>query len=324
MFRLLRAARLVAAAGLCLVALAGCDGKSSGGSADKAQATPQLGVVLSADDAAHIGIRTAPIRAVAYTPQIQGYGEVSNFETLAQAVSEVTTAEAAARQSAATLTRYRKLAGALAVSRETLDAAEKQALTDEAALTLAQRKEATTYGRDAPWLTNGRGVLASLASGKLVLIHVTFPLSASPERTADRLTVQRIGYASGAPSWTTEKIWNAPADVEIPGRSYFALIVSNDLAEGDRLLVTMPSGKPVAGVLIPADAMVLNGDKAWYYATQGGGVFTRHVLDLSRPIAGGYFMPGAAPAPSAVVQGGSLLLARELNPPSANASSDED
>jgi hypothetical protein len=304
-----------AAFGLCLFVLAGCDDKSSGKAADKPAAAPALGVVLSAEDAAHLGIRTAPVRAATYTPQIRGYGAVSSFEALAQAASDVATAEAAARQSAATLKRNRSLAAANAVSHEGLDAAEKQAATDAAALTLAQRKEATSYGRDAPWLGRDRAVLTKLARGELMLIHATLPLAAVG--VPEELIVERVGHAPNTTGWTTKEIWNAPADAAIPGRGFFALVARSNLAEGDRLVVSMPSGAPIAGVLIPTDAMVLNGDKAWFYTAEGGDVFARHTLDVTRPMDGGYFVTGLAAGRNVVVQGAGLLLSRELNPSSS-------
>jgi hypothetical protein len=307
--------RACAAVGLCLFVLAGCDDKSSGKAADKPAAAPELGVILSAEDAAHLGIRTAPVRAARFTPQIHGYGAVAGFEALAQAVSDVATAEAAARQSAATLRRNLSLAAAAAISREGLDAAQKQAATDAAALTLARRKEATSYGRNAPWLGRNRALLAKLARGELVLVHVTLPLAAVG--TPEELIVERVGHLSNATGWTTKEIWNAPADAAIPGRGFFALIAGSNLAEGDRLLVSMPFGAPVAGVLIPADAMVLNGDRAWFYTAEGGDVFARHPLDVARPMDGGYFTTGLAAGKNVVVQGAGLLLSRELNPSSS-------
>lgn len=301
--------------GLCLLALAGCGDKSSGKAAVKEPAAPTMGVRLAADDAEDLGIRTALVRAATYTPQIHGYGEVSNFETLAQAASDVTTAAAGVRQSAAAVKRVRNLASGNAISRDALDAAEKQAATDAAALTLAQRKEATSYGRDAPWLRD-RAILTKLERGKLVLVHLTFPLSA--DSTPSELIVERIGQAPNTAGWTTRDIWNAPADAAIPGRGFFALVAGSNLAEGDRVLVSMPSGKPVAGALIPADAMVLSGDKAWFYTDEGHGAFARHALDVAKPMDGGYFVTGGvAPGHRVVVEGESLLIARELNPPSA-------
>jgi hypothetical protein len=133
----------------------------------------------------------------------------------------------------------------------------------------------------------------------------------------EELIVERVGHASNATGWTTKEIWNAPADAAIPGRGFFALVAGSNLAEGDRLIVSVPSGAPVAGVLIPADAMVLNGDKAWFYTAEGGDAFVRHTLDVTRPTDGGYFMTGVAAGRNVVVQGAGLLLSRELNPSSS-------
>jgi hypothetical protein len=154
-----------------------------------------------------------------------------------------------------------------------------------------------------------------LARGELVLIHVTVPLASAG--TPGALIVERIGHAPSAHGWTTKEIWDAPADAAIPGRGFFALVAGSNLAEGERVLVSVPSGVPVAGVLIPADAMVLNGDRAWFYSAEAGDEFARHTLDISRPMDGGYFVTGVAAERNAVVQGAGLLLSRELNPSSS-------
>ena len=305
--------------GVCLLTLAACDSQPTDKATPRPAATTDSGVNLTPEEAAHLAIRTMPVRAVGYAPQLRGYGVVSSFEALAQAVSDVATAQAAVRQSSATLARGRRLASALAISRESLDAAERQYATDEAALTLAQRKENTTYGRDAPWFKPGSDILARLASGKLMLVHGTFPMATPGGLPPTTLVVGRIGATQTGSSWSTSDVWSAPADTSIPGRGYFALVAGSDLAEGERVLVSMPSGPAMAGALVPTDAMVISGDKAWFYVSGGHGVFSRRVLDVSRPIAGGYFVTNSALAGMpVVVQGAGLLLARELNPPSAS------
>src|SRR5215469_10536120 len=105
-------------------------------------ATPKSAIVLSGDEIRHLGIEVIPAQAVAYTPRVHGYGVVVDLSALAQSNSDVATASAAAHQSGADLARAKALfAQNAGESKQALDAAEKQAAADAAALALAERKE---------------------------------------------------------------------------------------------------------------------------------------------------------------------------------------
>ncbi len=53
-------------------------------------------------------------------------------------------------------------------------------------------------------------------------------------------------------------VWDAPADSNIPGRSYFALLKGADAGEGERLTVWAPVGESLSGV---ADSRCRGGDE---------------------------------------------------------------
>jgi hypothetical protein len=306
---------------LAIPLLAGCNKDADKKVAsDKPDAT-QYQVTLSSADVEHLGIATAPVQAAEYVPDVRGYGAVANFDTLAQSISDVTTAEASAEQSRAALVHARSLAADKLITRDTLQIAERQAATDNAQVLLARRKQAVTFGRNAPWRSKGESdaIFAKLASGHAVLVHVTFPSSVPSQKVPKTLTVQRVQKAPGGQSWNAAEMWEAPADPAVPGWSFFALVENTDLAEGERVLALMPVGKPVAGELIPGNAVLLSGSNAWCYTQTKPGVYVRHALDISRPMDGGYFeVDGFKAGQAIVVQGGSLLLAHELNPSSGD------
>jgi hypothetical protein len=66
---------------------------------------------------------------------------------------------------------------------------------------------------------------------------------------------------------------------------------------------------------VPASAVLLSEGKYWCYVVRRPGVFTRVPLDISRPMADGYFDKGAIkPGDAIVTSAAGLLLARQTNP----------
>ena len=107
-------------------------------------------------------------------------------------------------------------------------------------------------------------------------------------------------------------VWLAPADANIPGRSYFTLLPAGTLAEGERLQVWAPNGPPTPGAVIPSAAVVLSGGSFWCYVEQTPGTFLRVAVDTSRPTSGGYVVTeDIKPGDKVVTGAASQLLAKE-------------
>lgn len=284
--------------------------------------TPEDVVTLSADEVARLGIQTAALQAIDYAPNVQGYGLVVSFDALAQADSEVATASAAARQSQAEFWRQEQLSRAGFATREALDLARKQAATDAAQLTLAERKEAATFGGGAPWLMPQRHnvIFAALSTGRTKLVHASFPIGSLEGAPPSMLTISRLDNAPTGIRWRSTATWLAPADPTIPGRSVYALVEGSNLTDGERVLVTAPVAAPIHGVLIPVDAIIVSEGQAWCYLELRSGRYERRLVDMTRSMPGGYFTDkGFSPGTRVVVQGQSLLLAHEQAPASETA-----
>jgi hypothetical protein len=290
--------------------------------ADKADSAQ--GVELTAVQAQNLGIVMAAAKAATFTPKIGGFGVVISVDAIAKSDSEVMAARAAAKQSAASLRRARDLAtGAeAAVSQDALNIAERQSVSDNAALSLAEAQATATFGRNAPWMDEKKHdeIMQRFQSGAMALVRGTFPLTsllrgtAPLERSPAKITISRIGPELSAASWTASEVWDAPADPEVPGRSVFAL-VNAPLASGERVAVSVADGTSRKGVLVPQAAIILADSIAWFYTREPNNNYVRHQVDLSLAMPGGYFVPaGAAPGTPIVVAGAGLLLARELGP----------
>jgi hypothetical protein len=275
------------------------------------------GLVLKPEEVAKLGIETTLAMASTFTPEGAGYALVIGRETLAQGVAEVATADAASRQSRAALGRLQGLAGTPgALPTETLETAQRQASADAVALSLAQRKLSVTIGDNPAWKSGvSEPTLNALASGRLKLIRVTFPLGVVSGGAPHTLRLARLDPASAAQGWTTREVWNAPADATVPGRSFFALLNSNDVGEGERLQAWAPVGTATPGVLVPAAAVVISEGQYWCYIQRAPGHFERVEVDASRSVAEGYQVTERVAAGDAIVTAAAaLLLARETNP----------
>jgi hypothetical protein len=310
---------LLSATCTVLLALSACQKSQppAASTPEAAEAPAERGLVLKPEEVAKLGVETMPAAAAAFTPEGAGYGLVIGHETLAQNVAEIATAEAAARQSRAAVERVKRLSGTPgAFPAESQETAERQSAADAAALTLAQRRLSVTVGANPPWSAGGgEGTLSDLASGKLKLVRVTFPVGVLSGTTPRSLRFARLDADSPAHSWKSAKVWDAPADATVPGHSYFALLNAAEIDEGERLQVWAPVGAMELGVLVPAAATVISESKYWCYVERQPGHFERVEVDVSRPVAEGYQVTeGIAAGDPIVTNAAGLLLAREINP----------
>lgn len=273
------------------------------------------GITLTAEQSEGLGLETAKLAPASYRGALTGYGMVMAFDAIAQSDADIASAQAAAAQSRAAAARAKDLSTGedAAVSRETYEAAAAKAATDQAAVLLARRKADAAFGTGAPWRNAARhaAILARLQSGRTVIVKVTFPIGAVV--TPQKFSITRMG-ASGK-SWSTDAVWEAPADNTIPGRSLFALIEGSDLAQGERVIATIPTGTPQAGVLVPRSALVMGESDSWAYLRTKADTYLRTRIDTSRPEDGGYFVTeGFRSGQDVVTAGAGQLYAREINP----------
>ncbi len=244
-------------------------------------------------------------------------------DAVAAAVAELTTAVAAQAQSRAAAGRAQRLAGTPgAMSADAVESAERQVASDNAAVALAQRRLSSVIGGGAPGDIAQGALLQELGSGEVKLLRVTFPLGAlhgviPAALRAARLDSVTPGTPQTAQGWNLHRIWNAPADAALPGRSFFALFKADaEVGEGERLLVWAPgTGSTQRGVLVPAAALVINGGKYWCYVEQQAGMYQRREVATDRPVGAGYFVTqGIVAGDKVVTAAAGLLLAREMNP----------
>jgi hypothetical protein len=275
------------------------------------------GVSLKPEEIEKMGIVTTEARAITSEPEAGGFGVVAAHETIAQAVAELRTAIAAERQSRSALERSKRLAGTPgAMPADTQETAERQAAADRAALELARQRLSSTFGQNPPWKNaENSPALSVLASGQTKLVRVTFPLGSVGDVAPNSVRLTHIDTSQVGKSWQSRSVWRAPADTSVPGRSFFAILKSNEVSEGDHLMAWAPVGAPESGVLVPAAAAVISAGKFWCYIEEKPGTFVRTEFDPSRPTPDGYFVKeGISAGDKIVTASAGQLLARETNP----------
>ncbi len=272
------------------------------------------GVTLTPDQVEKLGVAAEPARSIEYREEAAGYGVVVNHESIAQAAAELATAQATERLSRSALLRAKKLEGTPgAVSADVEEAAAQKAQVDAAALTLTTRRLSSMFGMKPPWSNGGSdAALQELASGKIKLVRVTFPLGLLSGAAPASLRAAHIGANKPGMGWKMNVVWDAPADANIPGRSFFAELTGGDAGEGERLQVWAPVGEPKSGVVIPAAAAVMSEGRYWCYVEKKPGKFERIEIDTTRPTADGYFVAvGVGAGDEVVTAAAGLLLAKE-------------
>jgi hypothetical protein len=319
MTSLSRVIALVAALGCVMPALCACHRTAPVDDAKAPAAVPAQGVTLTAEQVEKAGITTVPVKVASYSPETVGYGTVIAHDTVAVAVAELTTAQAAAGQSRAASQRAQRLAGTPgAMAADAVESATRQVAADTAALALAQRRLSSVIGTGPPGTMAAGPMLQDLASGKVRLLRATFPLGAAVGKTPASLRAARLDVAvpQSSAGWTLHPVWNAPGDANLPGRSFFALLEEGDAGEGERLLVWAPGGGPAQrGAMVPESALVISGGQYWCYITSQPGVYLRREVPTDRPLGSGYLITqGVAAGDQVVTSGAAFLLAREMNP----------
>ncbi len=308
--------------GLLLLSVSGCEGKFGAADDDDKPAAAsktvveEYGLKLDAEQREKLGIVTTAAANASFLAETPGFGVVLSHEPIAVASAELSNAQLALRQSQAALARAKQLSGTPgALPTETIEAAERQAATDAAALTLAEHRLTALLGQGAPSKAPGQAWLTELAGGQVKLVRVTFPLGTLPAALPKHVRLTRLDSGATGRNWVSDAIWDAPADTTIPGRSFFTLLRAADVSEGERLQAWASSSATVKGIVVPAAAVIQYNSAYWCYVAKPDGSLSRVLLDTSRPAPSGYFVSeGIAPGDEVVSTGAGLLLAREINP----------
>lgn len=270
--------------------------------------------------------------AAPYQPLLQGYGSVLDLQPLtdlrnaiANAKAQLAIAEAKLAASKAAFQRAQVLyKNGQNFSAAQLQAAEATYQSDVAAVQAGQvQTQNAAANAYQSWgrvlgqsLVEGTALANDLVQHKKVLVQVTLPLGKSlpqPPQTAsiETSTGQRVEIAFLSAATRT--------DPQIQGVSFFYTAdAESEALPGMNVIALLPVGKPMAGVAIPASAVVWLQGRAWVYLQTAADKFTRREISTEEPQRrGGYVIP-ALPSPRQPANDASVPDAGQGFPPGAS------
>jgi hypothetical protein len=261
-----------------------------------------------------MGLKVAQPAAAQVGRELKGFGRALDPAPLAALATELATAWAAVAASSNELARLTTLAGQGNASTRALQTAEATAQRDQLAVQSARDRLALSWSRAIADRTDLPALVQSLVSLETTLVRVDLPVGEVLARPAGaRLTtpageageVEFLGPASGV-------------DPQMQGQGFLlrTLPKSPRLLPGQAVVgyLKVP-GEPLAGVIVPRDAVVRAEGAGWVYVRgeKDAESFTRTEIVLDRPVESGWFVTRAVAATDyLVVNGAQQLLSTEL------------
>lgn len=297
------------------------DQASPGAPAEEEEAAPQLSrdtngnvvIAMSDETQGDLGILVKKPVASQMNPELKGYGKVLDPAPLAALITELATAQATYAASSNELARLQTLAGQGNASARARQTAEAAAQRDRLAVQSAGERLTLSWGKALSDQPDLPALVRSLTSFDAALVRIDLPvgdaLNAPP--TGARLTTLS-GQSADA-----EFLEPAPnVDPQMQGRGFLFLLKANSLrlTPGESVIgyLKMP-GEPIAGVIVPRDAVVRTEGAGWVYVLNSAGdAFTRIQIALDHPTDAGWFVTkGVSAADNLVVSGAQQLLSFE-------------
>jgi hypothetical protein len=161
------------------------------------------------------------------------------------------------------------------------------------------------------WISSGSSTLDALLEQREFLSQVVFPpgevanAPATLTLTAPGNTLMRARLVSPLPQ----------VNPQIQGISFLYLVPNRPgMAVGMNLVVQVPVGRAVKGVIVPESAVLWWQGKAWVYVVTSPTTFTRREIPTDNPVTGGYFVPDSAFSVGAklAMAGAQALLSEEF------------
>ena len=277
------------------------------------RAVDHMTLMLSATDAARIGVTTAALAVSEYQASAAAVAIVVDPQALFALLAERTSAESARSASAANLSRVEALfAEDGNASEQELDVARAQRLQDEARATAVRRQLQSQWGER---LAGGDGAAFAdrLADGRLALIRIEFlDTVAGPLHWQG----QALRLASSPEPLTIQSAWIAPtANPTRPGATWLALVATTTRQPIDSrgTVEIEQSTQSHVGVDLPRSAIVYADSGTWVYVAIDDTHYQRRAIALDRPTADGYFADqGFRVGERVVTAGAGLLLAEQI------------
>lgn len=181
----------------------------------------------------------------------------------------------------------------------------------QSTLTLSERLVRQDWGNVvADWLVSGSPAFDRILDQQDVLLQVSLPsgAGATPPATASVQApdgrIQTARFISAFPR----------VDPRIQSPAYLYITPTRGgTTPGMTLVLSLPEGPLIRGVVVPSRAVVWWQEKAWAYVESSPGRFTRREVAIDAPVSSGWFASsGFAPGDRVVISGSQQLLSEEL------------
>ena len=305
-------------------------------SAGTAGAQPLSTVMLGSKALSAGGIQAVALQRTRRAPSVAAFGVVLDPGPLISLSAQIAAARGTLAAARATTTLQRSEAARAAelyrsqhnISQAAFQAAQSQLLVAQANQASAQARLGELLARARnDWgarlgsaAASGTAPLPELERGAEQIVEVSLPLGQSlpPASTHPRASTpdgKRVAL---------RLVGRAPRAVAgVAGPSLYYLMATQDSAPiGTPLTVALSGHGTVAGVLIPASAVVWHDGQALVYRQGAPGTFVAVAVPTLTRAGGGYFVAEASdaalqPGQRIVVSGAALLFSASQSPPAA-------
>jgi hypothetical protein len=275
-------------------------------------------LTLDAATQKRLGLEVANPVAFQWQPELRVTGRVTDSLALAAAVADLKSAWSSSEMSQHELERTQKLAGQDNASARTLETAQVAAAHDRLVLKSAQAKFAGDWGVRLAARTNLAEFAESVADGHQALVRLNLPMgTALPTSPATAKIFPMNDVANAVDAQFTD-------DLGIDAASQMQMLLFTadgaKLPRGAAVSATLKtSGKLVAGVTVPASAILRHDGKGWVFVQTGATDFSRREISLDRAVDGGFFSAEFSATNRVIVTGAQTVLSAELSGGGFNA-----
>ncbi|HEV2539442.1 MAG TPA: hypothetical protein VGU03_07005 [Frateuria sp.] len=276
---------------------------------------------LDAAAQSRLGLRLATLADGQMPMTTRAVADVLDPVPLAKAVDDVAAAQAAADASRAEAARTRALLASQGnASRKALEAAQAQAVADQARLREARIALRNVWGDDLEDMDAKRRdrLIEALVAGQQVLLKAE-PLGRPDAPMQVRAATLQMPHGVDAPAQVLGRL---PRSTSGLAAGWLLQADAGPLVPGMVLTAQLQSdGPPVRGVLLPRAAIVRWNGQDWAYVATGRDQFERRAVTPRAMTPAGWLV-GAPfkPGERVVVQGAEALVAVDAAPAPGEAS----
>ena len=276
------------------------------------------------------GIATQALKAGSSEAAIEVYGMVMNLQPLAELRGRYLAAAAEARALraavAAAESEYQRMEmlhrDDRNVSEQALKSAEaryrtelaRQAAAEQGAASIRDAMRSAWGDAITGWATHPDSpMLEAQLQQRAFLVQLVLPYDLPKSAARGRISVAPVMARENAR--VARFVADSPqVDPGLPGETYFYVVDGGGFRAGMRVAARVGlGGAPVAGVIVPAPAVVWHAGKAWAYVKRDEQTFARYEVSAAEELDGGWFSAGGFQAgDEVVVSGAQLLLSEEL------------